>query len=247
MEAMAPVAEVAFPVHEAVLIFMSTQVPPCETVVQQNWSAYPMKADVYAIPPRFHIEEMEFRELKGLFELYRDYMKHEDDLINQRSTWHLVLQGFLFATLGVIGEWPVAPGPDRLYLERWFLVYVLAVAGAVIAGFAYVSVKAANDSINSLCSKWHAILGTYELETKAYLPALAGGGHPDAMKNGKRPAMRIPLVIACAWVLIFAISVVDRVYPHSVEAKTGTSKTGSPLAPALPGTVPLVPVPSPGR
>ena len=36
-----------------------------------------------------------------LYELYRDYIKHEDNLRGQRTGWLLTIQGFLFAALGV--------------------------------------------------------------------------------------------------------------------------------------------------
>jgi hypothetical protein len=137
-------------------------------------------------------------------------MENEDNLINQRSTLHLVIQGFLFATFGVIGELPAATGTDRLYLERWFLVYVLASADAAIAGFAYKSIKAANNAIKSLCEKWPAILEPYEKKTKNHFPAITGGGHPTAMDRGKSPAMWIPSIVAGAWILIFSISIYDR-------------------------------------
>src|SRR5580658_8096117 len=32
-----------------------------------------------------------------LYSIFRDYIKHEDDLINQRLSWFLTLQGFFFA------------------------------------------------------------------------------------------------------------------------------------------------------
>lgn len=35
-----------------------------------------------------------------LFSLYRDYLKHEDNLINQRTTWLITIQSFLIATFG---------------------------------------------------------------------------------------------------------------------------------------------------
>lgn len=160
-------------------------------------------------------EDPDFEKLQILYDIYRDYMKHEDDLLNQRSTWHLLIQGFLFATLGVIGEWQVAQrGPDPLYTERGFLVYVLAIVGVVIAYAAFVSIKAANDAIDSLEARWLLITGAYERQTKYLLPAIAGGGNPDAKTRGKKPAMWIPVAILCAWVVIFCMSIYDRVSPH---------------------------------
>lgn len=36
-----------------------------------------------------------------LYEVFRDYLKHEDALVNNRLTWTLTIQGFLFAAYGL--------------------------------------------------------------------------------------------------------------------------------------------------
>src|SRR5580658_5975181 len=44
-------------------------------------------ADALADPIKGHIE---------LYSVFRDYLKHEDDLINNRLNWNFTIQGFLF-------------------------------------------------------------------------------------------------------------------------------------------------------
>lgn len=44
--------------------------------------------------------------LKNLYELTRDHITHEDDLVNSRLTWFLVVQSLLFAAYGVTLEAP---------------------------------------------------------------------------------------------------------------------------------------------
>lgn len=46
--------------------------------------------------------EPKWPKVEKLYQIYRDYLIHEDDLMNQRSTWHLLIQGFLFATFGAL-------------------------------------------------------------------------------------------------------------------------------------------------
>src|SRR5437763_1604980 len=36
-------------------------------------------------------------DTRDLYRIFRSYIAHEDDLINQRQTWNLTIQGFLFA------------------------------------------------------------------------------------------------------------------------------------------------------
>src|SRR5437879_8379854 len=37
-------------------------------------------------------------DIRDLYRIFRTYVEHEDDLINQRQTWNLTIQGFLFAS-----------------------------------------------------------------------------------------------------------------------------------------------------
>jgi hypothetical protein len=157
-----------------------------------------------------------FKQSKSLFKIYRDYMKHEDDLLNHRTTWLLVIQGFLFATLGVLGEW-ILPNktPDLLRTERQFLVFVLAIVGLTIASVAYLSIKAANDAIDSLEKKWNNLRIRYE--GWELLPDIAGGGHPKAKGRGKKPALWIPRVIFLAWLAVLGMAVKDKIYTEKAE------------------------------
>src|SRR5271170_1594006 len=41
-----------------------------------------------------------FEESVKMYELYREYVRHEDGLVNYRMTWLLTIHGFLYATYG---------------------------------------------------------------------------------------------------------------------------------------------------
>jgi hypothetical protein len=41
-------------------------------------------------------------DLLSLYGKFRDYLEHEDDLINSRLTWSLTVHGFLFASYGIL-------------------------------------------------------------------------------------------------------------------------------------------------
>ncbi len=155
-------------------------------------------------------QRKDLNRLKVLYDIYRDYMKHEDDLLNQRSTWHLLIQGFLFATLGVLGEWQTA----TLHFERENLVYVLAGVGVAISLSVGISTEAANDAIEALCNRWtERIHQEFEPEVLSLLPALAGGGHKNAKARGKLPARIIPVFIALAWLAVAAMAAWGKYHP----------------------------------
>lgn len=148
-----------------------------------------------------------FERLTTLYNIYRDYMKHEDDLLNQRTTWLLVIQGFLFATVGVLGEWPLQLGVDRLGHERLFLVYVLGGVGFVVGLVALLGIVAASDAIDELRRKWDLIRVHYDGWED--LPEIAGGGDPTAHQRGKWPPRLIPASILLAWSLVLVLALLD--------------------------------------
>ncbi len=153
--------------------------------------------------------------LKLLYDVYRDYMKHEDDLINQRSTWHLLIQGFLFATMGVIGEWQVAKNvPDILHFERENLVYVLATVGIAISVTVAISMQAADNAIEALCGRWSKrIHKEFDPEVWDLVPAIAGGGAKTSKGLGKLAARVIPVFISFAWLAIAVMAFSGKHHP----------------------------------
>jgi hypothetical protein len=46
-------------------------------------------------------DEQDVERKIQLYNIYRDYVKHEDNLINNRMTWLLSIHGFLYATYGL--------------------------------------------------------------------------------------------------------------------------------------------------
>jgi hypothetical protein len=158
--------------------------------------------------------------LKRHYEIFRDYIKHEDDLINQRSTWHLLIQGFLFATLGVLGQWQFHnDSPDQWYMERHRLVIVISLMGMLIAAFAERSILAANWAATKVRSSWDEQVRNNYGTSWMLLPDLAGGGDARAIQGGRLSAMTIPVVVGAAWLLIFAMVAWDYALPSHVASK----------------------------
>jgi hypothetical protein len=167
--------------------------------------------------------------LRRHYAIYRDYIKHEDDLLNQRSTWHLLIQGFLFATLGVVGEWTFAKdAPNYLATQRENLIYVLAGVGISVAAAAFLSILAANNAIDQLQKDWDTIRSKFNIEDAALLPEIAGGGHPTAKSHGKLPAVCITVVVAVSWVVVIGMAVYDRGHKPTAPPPSPASQTPKP-------------------
>jgi hypothetical protein len=169
---------------------------------------------IYVPPDSAH----SWGKLHELYDIYRDYMKHEDDLINQRTTWHNVLQGFLFATLAVVEKWQASTGFDPIATQRLYVVVIVAAAGILIAYFAWKSIHAAHLAINNLRERWPKMGGPFP--DFPYLPNLAGGGSEKAVRDGKGPAIWIPIVIIGAWAGVLTLCAIDlhRIHLHNLAS-----------------------------
>jgi hypothetical protein len=192
------------------------------------------------LPPGPGFNQDDFVRADALYKTFRAYLEHEDDLINQRSTWHLLIQGFLFATFGALGEW--TPQPDRyLYDHRFFIVGIVAAMGLSIALSARRSISAADRSLTSLRDKWDdaKIAAKIPAALDDAFPPLAGGGSDHALQWGKLPALIIPVIIAIAWAILLGLdiyvgtrpSVIPAPQQQTVNADTPAAST-TPPAPA---------------
>jgi hypothetical protein len=136
---------------------------------------------------------------------FRDYAKHEDELINRRLSWNLTLQGFLFAAYGLRSQVAAAGSKESPRFKA--LSYVFPFVGAFVAYLVYKSIRAAQLAIDGVRCKW---IDGVSHSLRELLPGHTGGGNLKAVKWGERPQKGIPLVIIAAWVAIICISIVWR-------------------------------------
>jgi hypothetical protein len=142
------------------------------------------------------------------YRLFREYVQHEDDLINHRSTWHNTIQGLLFTALAFALQWKpeTADNPHAALLQKT-LTILLPLLGIGNAWAGYLSIRAATKALDALNQKWTKICETYSDESKHSLPPLTGAGDKWAIKWGKAPAFSIPLLIGAAWIVLLEVSV----------------------------------------
>lgn len=159
-----------------------------------------------------------------LYETYRAYLENENDLLNHRTTWLLVFQGFLFATLGALGQWQRAKEePYLLFSEHHRLVDILAAVGGSVALVAGVSIFAAQLAIHTLRKQWEGLLHDDALSNntkwKTCLPGITGGGSPTAATLGMAAPVAIPIIVLTAW-----LSVAWMAHAAAASASPSTSK-----------------------
>jgi len=149
----------------------------------------------------------ELEDAVRIYDLYRDYVKHEDELINRRLSWNLTLQGFLFATYGVsfqvLGN---SAASDELKRHIKLLACALPVIGGSVAILALLSILAAQASIDELKIRWAYPAGHIREDVLEMLPGLTGAGRRFANRWGKIPQVGIPCVMIAAWIFLLWIA-----------------------------------------
>jgi hypothetical protein len=152
-----------------------------------------------------------------IYSLYRDYIKHEDSLINYRITWLISIQAFLIATFGFsyqkrfevitrIFEKDTDAEKTKMIQDAIknydnFLVY-LGFFGLLTSIAALVSIDAGVASIASLRKKWNELRWSINFISTGHLPLITGGGNSRAHKYGKMVSYILPLFFMVFWLSI---------------------------------------------
>ena len=160
----------------------------------------------------------EHRRIVELFEIYRDYMKHEDNLINFRVTWFMALQAAMFAAYGFLaqdvfrsgafkygdGLFPLMHGLQPFRPSPWLAVVVLlCVFGMMSSVISLFSVRAASRAMKALSRRWRdTVLQGREYEP---LPDVMGAGDRRAVVLGWLFAHALPVASLMVWcAIVFA-------------------------------------------
>jgi hypothetical protein len=143
------------------------------------------------------------------YKIFRDYIEHEDGLVNNRLLWNINIQGFLFATYGFsvqklaeIQHGVEGTGGSGATALRWLLV-ILPFFGGSISFLSWQGVMAAQKATINVKTLW---MNTAEKEHPAghpTLPGITGGGEgPNTIAGHKAPKI-FPWLFIGAWVLLF--------------------------------------------
>jgi len=105
------------------------------------------------------------------YELARGQIRHEDELINNRTTWFLVFQGLLFGTFfQALGLFEPHKLPHSSHAELLVMALsILCILGAVSALVAAAAVSAAHAQITHVREWWEA-----QPDRNKTLPRLTG-------------------------------------------------------------------------
>jgi hypothetical protein len=126
---------------------------------------------------------------KVFYDIAVRQLERELSLINNRISWMLTFQGFLFATIALVAN------KNTEQAIRIVFRNVIPTIGIVVAFLALIGVHAAHLSIKSIKTRWKQNLDYLE-----YSPAL---GTSTSSILGRVPSYGIPISIIIAWFLFF--------------------------------------------
>ncbi|MET0283978.1 MAG: hypothetical protein ABW352_05895 [Polyangiales bacterium] len=143
------------------------------------------------------------------YELFRDYLKHEDELINHRLVWGLSIQAFVVAAFAVSLDrwWQLEQQPA----SHWKLLYELLVR-SVIPGFGFVisvastaGIYAAHRAVRHVVKRWHARPDATAYVVQQFMPGLTDGGAEPRLPWGMLASLLPSLAIGVFWLIVIAV------------------------------------------
>jgi hypothetical protein len=162
------------------------------------------------LPPTLHAGHLE------IYSAFRDYVKHEDDLTNNRLNWNLTMQGFLFAaysfSIQKIADQKAAlltaKTPTPAQVSRHIDIdlsidalqhgiVIICGVGLAVSVFVFLGALGAQIATSHLRCKWR------DEHDEGCLPRVVGGGSTPAYILGAVAPLCIPLVLTLAWLLLF--------------------------------------------
>lgn len=149
------------------------------------------------------ISKTEYQKLDDFYRRIRDQVEHENDLYNQRIIWLITIQGFLYATAGIVIQ-AIIPIEkiERVQHVNHFLL-LICFLGIVVALIAYRLLSNARSCLQELRDLWDDRISgwsAYEEDGK-YFPHVSGGTAPAGRLHWLLRSGNLPLVFAGSWIL----------------------------------------------
>ena len=150
-------------------------------------------------------------ELEDIYKIHRDYLEHEDNLINHRTTWLITIQSFLLATFGFTYQkrYEVAAklyehsqaslsALGQVNVEYHIFMAILCVIGVGVSITAFLSIESATLAIKGLKKSWSNVANG---NNTSHLPELTAGGDSKAESRGFGMPLVLPIAFGILWIL----------------------------------------------
>lgn len=148
--------------------------------------------------------EIKDEELIEFYRIYREKIVHEDNLVNHRSTWFLLFQGFLFTSSAIVlvGVLDAAADPSDWYRIAFICLGLIGISVSIAT---FGSIKAAQKSVNAAANRWMQVT---TVQQQQQFPVIIGANFIEgrATRSGNWAGYCIPLVFTVYWLLILFVS-----------------------------------------
>jgi hypothetical protein len=132
---------------------------------------------------------IEYKEACEHLSVYREMIKHENDLLDKRLGWLFTLQGFLFASFSFIWD------------KNYSAVIILCVLGITTCiSIGYTLARGANATTDLVMS---AINYKKALPEKYKLPPIIGSKHKAS--EWLLPSRLLPWIMGISWIILIFI------------------------------------------
>lgn len=164
------------------------------------------------------LEEKGRIDALDIYKVFRSYEEHENELLNQRTSWLITVQSVLLATFGFsLQKWlevthksaeldgkiqAVAKAIlDKQLVDFKDFLIALAAIGVTTGVVSFMSIRTAITAQESLRSLWEKAHAKRPEVTRMNLPELSGGGDKWASKYGGYFASALPVIFVGLWLV----------------------------------------------
>jgi hypothetical protein len=132
-----------------------------------------------------------------LYQIIRSQIEHEDNLINQRLSWFVAAQAFLFSAYAILLNAPSSMRLQRFATQQDILFPLIPVVAICMSILIYTTIIAA---IMAMAHLRRLLEGHLKEQERACLPQVQGYRH--TLLLGQASPILIPLVFMISWIVL---------------------------------------------
>jgi len=131
------------------------------------------------------------------YQIIRSQIEHEDNLINQRLSWFVAAQAFLFSAYAILLNAPSQVRLQRFATQQETLFSLIPLVAIGVSILIYITVVAA---MLAMANLRRLLEGHMKEEESALLPPVQG--YRQTLLLGQASPILIPLLFMSSWVVL---------------------------------------------
>jgi hypothetical protein len=131
------------------------------------------------------------------YQIVRSQIEHEDNLINQRLSWFVAAQAFLFSAYAILLNAPSEVRLERFATQQkilFFLIPLVAIGASILI---YITVVAA---MLAMANLRRLLEGYMKEEESALLPPVQG--YRQTLLLGQASPILMPFLFMISWIVL---------------------------------------------